>query len=100
MYPQWQAAPPTPQRRPGPSIGWAVVALWAVAGGFLAGALLFAAMAVLGFSHDARLEGHGVTTTATVTDCDGTEVMVDFTSRDGERISGDYISWPNQVSPA
>ncbi len=72
-----------------------------VSAGFLIGALLFAALAVVGIGHDARLNSHGgVTTTATVTDCDGTEVVVDFTTQDGERVSGDYISWPNQVSPA
>ncbi|SEH57351.1 hypothetical protein SAMN04489835_1596 [Mycolicibacterium rutilum] len=93
MYPQ---TTPLPSQRPA---GWAI-ALGVVSAGFLIGALLFAALAVVGIGHDARLNSHGVTTTATVTDCDGTEVVVDFTTQDGERVSGDYISWPNQVSPA
>lgn len=102
VYAQSEAvtpSPPQPRGRSGPAVGWAV-ALWVVAAGFLLSGLLFAGLAAMGFLHDARLASHGVTTTATVTDCDGTEVMVDFTTRDGERVSADYISWPNQVSPA
>ena len=72
VYAQSEAvtpSPPQPRRRSGPAVGWAV-ALWVVAASFLLSGLLFAGLAAMGFLHDARLASHGVTTTATVTDCD------------------------------
>ncbi|HEX2285357.1 MAG TPA: DUF3592 domain-containing protein, partial [Mycobacterium sp.] len=91
--------PGQPWGRPaGPSVGWAVL-LWCVAAMCVLGTLAFGGMAVYGFSLDNHLDNNGVTTTATVTDVADSSVTVDFTTEDKDRVSAEFIWWP-EVYPA
>jgi hypothetical protein len=93
--PSWPP-PGQPWGRPaGPSVGWAVL-LWVVAAICLVGTLLFGGLAAYGFWIDNHLDNNGVTTSATVTDVDGSTVTVEFTTEDYHQTSADFIWWPDE----
>jgi uncharacterized protein DUF3592 len=93
--PPWPPPQPPWGRPAGPSVWWAVV-LWGVAAICLAGTLLFGVLAATGFWLDNRLDNHGVTTSATVTEVDGSTVTVEFTTEDNYRATADFTWWPDE----
>jgi hypothetical protein len=101
--PQWGTPPPVQPWGPGvnpswgapqgPAIGWAI-GLWVLAGFCLVGALVLGIGATAGFVIDNHMDRNGVTTSATVVDVAGNDVTVEFTTRDGERITAEFTWWP------
>ena len=111
MNQPWGAPPPEwgppPQGQPwgppgqqwgastGPSVGWAVT-LWVVAACCLGGALLLGLVSAAGFMIDNHMDHNGVTTTATVTDVDGSDIAVEFWTEDDYPVSARFTWWPDQ----
>ncbi|HJT91195.1 MAG TPA: DUF3592 domain-containing protein [Mycobacterium sp.] len=87
--------PPAWGRPTGPSAAWAVL-LWCTAGVCLVSTLFFGLIATIGFSLDNHLDNNGVTTSAIVTDVDGSTVTVEFSTEDDDRVTDDFIWWPDE----
>jgi hypothetical protein len=95
--PPWGPPPPGPPwgRPAGPSVGWAAL-LWAVAAICVGGALLCGILAATGFLIDNHMDNNGVTTSATVTDVEGSTITVEFATEDNDRATADFTWWPEE----
>jgi hypothetical protein len=80
----------------GPDVGWAI-GLWIIAGLSLVVTLLFGVLAAYGFWISHHMDEDGVTTPAVVTQVDGSDVTIDFTTDDGESVTAEIYWMPADV---